>query len=1067
MPKRTDISKVLLIGSGPIVIGQACEFDYSGTQACRALKEEGFDVILLNSNPATIMTDPSIADRTYIEPLNQETLIKIIEIEKPDVLLPTLGGQTALNLALALFESGILDRYNIEMIGADSEAIKKAEDRLIFKNIINDLGLRSPRSVITYSLEEALASVDDIGFPCVVRPAFTLGGTGGGIAYTRDELAYIATGGLQQSLISEILIEESIYGWKEYELEVIRDKKDNVIIVCSIENLDPIGVHTGDSITVAPAQTLSDRQYQMMRTAAIDIIRAIGVETGGSNIQFAMNPKNGELAVIEMNPRVSRSSALASKATGFPIAKVAAKLAIGYTLDELTNDITGTTPASFEPSIDYCVVKVPSFSFKQFPGTPSFLGTSMKSVGEVMAIGRTFKEAFHKAIRSLEGSKYGFRSIKEASDLDLELYVRSPNPLRMSYIFEAFSRGWSIERVNLLSQIDSWFLYQLKYLVDLEVQITSSVDNIKEAKRMGMSDARLAQLLGFKDALSFRQYRKNLGIEPAFALVDSCSAEFPAKTPYYYSTYATETEVQIGDKPRIMILGSGPNRIGQGVEFDYCCVHASYTLKTLGYESVMLNSNPETVSTDFDVSDKLYFEPVTAEDVLNVYEAEKAMGIIVQFGGQTPLNIAKELELAGVRLLGTSQDSIDRAEDRERFRELLSYLGLLQPDSDMASSFDEALSIAESIGYPILVRPSYVLGGASMKIVYNKSDLFSYLQNYVVDVEGIAVLIDDYLEGAKEVDVDALSDGEECVIAGVMEHIEEAGIHSGDSACALPPYSLSQEIIEEIEVATKRLALELNVIGLLNVQFAVKNGRVYVIEVNPRASRSIPFVSKATGVLWPSLATKVILGAKLCDMSITLPKKLYYSVKEVVLPFDRFPNTDILLSPEMKSTGEVMGIDENFYLAFYKAQIASGQQLPLEGRVFLSVADRDKVTMLVKIAKSLLDIGFTILSTKGTRKFLMQEGVIVDEVNKLHEGEDTIIDLLKRGEIQLAFNTPSSPQSLIDEKGIRQTIINKNIPYVTTLAAMIETVRTLEVRKNMKVGVVCLQDYYKEINVSF
>ncbi len=931
MPKRHDINKILIIGSGPIVIGQACEFDYSGTQACKSLKEEGYQVVLVNSNPATIMTDPQLADATYIEPLTVDILEKIIIKEKPDAVLPTIGGQTALNLALKADEEGVFTRHNVEMLGANADIINRAEDRKLFKDIIEKIGLRLPKSIVVYSLEEGLNRVDEIGFPCVIRPAFTLGGTGGGIVHNREEFTNIAKGGLDKSLISEILIEESIYGWNEFELEVMRDCNDNVVIICSIENLDPMGIHTGDSITVAPAQTLPDRDYQLMRNAAIDIMREVGVETGGSNVQFAINPDNGELVVIEVNPRVSRSSALASKATGFPIAKFAAKLAVGYTLDELMNDITKKTPACFEPTIDYCVIKIPRFNFRKFPNSPPHLGTSMKSVGEAMAIGRNFKEALQKGIRSLEVSRFGIgygpKDLHNVDDEELTRFIKAPNPWRLYYIKQAFEQGLTIDDVFELSKIDRWFLFQIHQLVHQANALTDSADAILAAKKNGFSDIQIGHLLN-KSEHEIRSYRKSQGIIPTYSLVDTCAAEFVAETPYFYSTYETESENDVQDTKKVMILGAGPNRIGQGIEFDYCCVHASLCLREEGIQSIMVNSNPETVSTDFDISDKLYFEPLTFEDVMNIYDSENPTGVIIQFGGQTPLNLANKLEAAGVKILGTSSESIADAEDRERFQHILNELDLRQPENGIAYSIDEAMTIANNVGYPVVVRPSFVLGGTSMDIVNNDTELTKYVTQAITLNKEHPILIDKYLDHAKEIDVDGLSDGTECVIAGIMEHIEAAGVHSGDSACVLPPFSLSEQMISEITIATKKLAKRLNVIGLINIQFAVKNETLYIIEVNPRASRTVPFVSKTTGHSWANYATKVILGQKISDLNLTDTKLDYYAVKEAVLPFNKFPQSDILLSPEMKSTGESMGIDACLELAFYKSQVSAGQPFP-------------------------------------------------------------------------------------------------------------------------------------------
>ncbi|MCP4051184.1 MAG: carbamoyl-phosphate synthase large subunit [bacterium] len=1069
MPKRTDINKILLIGSGPIIIGQACEFDYSGTQACKALKEEGYFVILVNSNPATIMTDPSLADRTYIEPLTPEILGKIIEKERPDAVLPTVGGQTALNLAIDLHKLGILEKYNVQMLGACPEVIAKAETRDSFKKAMEKLGLRLPYSEVAYSISEAKNIIQRIGFPAIVRPAFTLGGTGGGIIYNMDELETIAGSGLRHSMISEILIEESIIGWKEYELEVMRDRNDNVVIVCSIENLDPMGVHTGDSITVAPAQTLTDNEYQIMRDAALAIIREIGVETGGSNIQFAVNPENGDLVVIEMNPRVSRSSALASKATGFPIAKFAAKLAVGYTLDELSNDITKKTPACFEPVLDYCVVKIPRFNFDKFPQTRKELGVSMKSVGEAMSIGRTFKEALQKGIRSLETKQFGFgfynNDLDNIDHSDLIKNLTTPNPDRLRYIKYALEQGMTVEKLISYTKIDLWFLYQMKQLVDFAVEIKGidfsdekeKVDYLVQAKKWGFSDKQLINLMGFTDEISVRQFRNKHKVLPVYKLVDTCAAEFEAYTPYYYSTYEVEDESRLSDNRKVMILGGGPNRIGQGIEFDYCCVHASFAVKEEGFESIMVNSNPETVSTDFDISDKLYFEPLTYEDVINIYEREKPLGVIVQFGGQTPLNLSKSLEKSGVNILGTQSDSIDRAEDRERFGALINQLGLKQPDNGIAANSEESLRIAERIGYPVLVRPSYVLGGASMEIVYDSIELANYMKNAADISSERPVLIDKYLEDAIEVDVDAIADGEDCVIAGIMEHIEEAGIHSGDSACAIPPHSLAREVINEIREMTDKLARELKVIGLMNIQYAIKGSVVYILEVNPRGSRTVPFVSKATDIPWAQMATKVILGRKIKDLGLKEVEMKCTAVKESVFPFSRFPGVDILLGPEMKSTGEVMGVDSDFGMAYVKAQLGAGQLIPREGTVFISVKDQDK-NKVVPIARKLTNMGFKIIATAGTARALQKASIEASKINKIDEGRPHVADHIKNGDIQIVINTPSGKNPLKDEIIIRQAALSHNIPVVTTVSGAKATVDAVDKYIKRKIEVSALQD---------
>ncbi|RAP29832.1 carbamoyl phosphate synthase large subunit [Candidatus Marinamargulisbacteria bacterium SCGC AG-343-D04] len=1061
MPKRTDIKKILLIGSGPIVIGQACEFDYSGTQACKSLREEGFQVVLVNSNPATIMTDPDIADATYIEPLTIDILEKIIIKEKPDAVLPTLGGQTALNLALKTAQAGIFEKHNVIMLGANEDVISRAEDRHIFKTLIEKIGLKQPQSLVVYSVEEGLEKVKQIGYPCVIRPAFTLGGTGGGIVDNEEEFINIASDGIDKSMISEILIEESILGWKEFELEVMRDNKDNVVIICSIENLDPMGVHTGDSITVAPAQTLTDKEYQYMRDAAIKIMREVGVETGGCNVQFAINPKNGDLVVIEVNPRVSRSSALASKATGFPIAKFAAKLAVGYTLDELLNDITKKTPACFEPTLDYVVVKIPRFNFKKFPKSPVKLGTSMKSVGEAMAIGRTFKEALQKGIRSLEVNRFGIgynaKDLSVTHNDELTNFIKHGNPWRLYYIKQAFEQGWSLDKVHSLCYIDPWFLFQIKQLVDYSSQISLTPDSIRKAKEWGFSDVQIAHLLN-KDQLDIRAFRKKNSILATYSLVDTCAAEFEAETPYYYSTYELESESRISNKRKVMILGAGPNRIGQGIEFDYCCVHASLSLRESGLESIMVNSNPETVSTDYDISDKLYFEPLTFEDVLTVYENEKPEGVIVQFGGQTPLNLSTQLESAGVTILGTSPKSIDDCEDRDRFQKILFELNIKQPQNGIAYSEEDAIKIANTIKYPVVVRPSFVLGGTSMEIVYSDKELTRYVSQAQEINQSHPILIDKYLERAKEIDVDALSDGTECVIAGIMEHIEPAGVHSGDSACVFPPISLSDKVIDEIKSSTKKLAKKLHVVGLLNIQFAVKDDELYIIEVNPRASRTVPFISKATGSPWAKYATKVILGEKISSLNCKEIFPKYYSVKEAVLPFNKFPQSDILLSPEMKSTGESMGIDASFPLAFYKSQVSAGQSFPKSGKAFLSVGDHDKEA-LVPIALHLVAIGFTIIATENTSHFLKKHNVNSIPVGKISEGKDSILDYFNQKDIHLAFNTPSGKVSNTDEILIRQQLVSRQIPYSTTIEGMIQITKAIEAYQNEDLQVKSIQEF--------
>lgn len=1080
MPKRKDIKKILIIGSGPIIIGQACEFDYSGTQACKALKEEGYEIVLVNSNPATIMTDPIMADRTYIEPLTVEVLEKIIERERPDALLPTLGGQTALNLTVSLYEEGILTKYSVEVLGASIEAIKKAEDRELFKQSMIKIGLDVPKSATVHSIKEGLEAIKEIGFPVILRPAFTLGGTGGGVAYNIEEFKELLERGLKLSPISEVLIEESLLGWKEFELEVMRDKNDNVVIICSIENFDPMGIHTGDSITVAPAQTLTDVEYQAMRDAAIKAIREIGVDTGGSNIQFAVNPKNGRMVIIEMNPRVSRSSALASKATGFPIAKIAAKLAVGYTLDEIPNDITKFTPASFEPVLDYVVVKIPRFTFEKFPEANPILTTQMKSVGEVMAIGRTFKEALGKAIRSLEIGYYGLEEIEEATREDIAWHLMNPSAERLWYIAEAIRRGFSIEEIYELTKIDPWFLNNIREIVEVEERIRReplTKDLLFEAKQSGISDKRIAKLVG-KTEEEIREIRYSYGIKPTYKLVDTCAGEFEAYTPYMYSTYEkpygvikengieylVDEDAPPTENKKIIILGSGPNRIGQGIEFDYCCVHAVFGLRELGFETIMINCNPETVSTDYDTSHRLYFEPLTLEDVLHIVEREKPIGVILQFGGQTPLKLAKALEKYGVTILGTKAESIDLAEDRKKFKGLIDKLNIKQPPSETVTSLEEALVAAKKIGYPVLVRPSYVLGGRAMEIIYDEKELKKYIEEAVRASEDHPVLIDRFLEDAIEIDVDAISDGETVVVAGVMQHIEEAGIHSGDSACSLPPFSLDEETVNKIKDMTVRITKELEVKGLINIQYAIKNSEIYILEVNPRASRTVPFVSKTIGRPLANLASKIMVGNTLKELGffkdVTIP---YVAVKEVVFPFDRFPEVDVILGPEMKSTGEVMGIDEDFGHAYAKAQLAVMGKIPLEGRAFISVKDKDK-PLVVDIAREFINLGFEVIATRGTASYLMKEKVDVKVINKLHEGRPNVLDLIKNGEIHFIINTVADKKAQKDSLYIRRGAINYKIPYTTTIAgakAMVEAIKSL---KKNPLTIRTLQEYHNILN---
>jgi len=1061
---------VLIIGSGPIVISQACEFDYSGTQACKALREEDYEIILINSNPATIMTDPEIADRTYLEPITPECVAKVIERERPDALLPTLGGQTALNVAVAVGEMGVLDEYGVEVIGASLPVIKKGEDRELFRSAMENIGLRVPASGIARSMKEARQAAERIGFPLIVRPSFTLGGTGGGVVYNREDLEDIARSGLDASMIHTIMLEESVLGWKEFELEVMRDYMDNVVIICSIENFDPMGVHTGDSITVAPAQTLTDREYQAMRDASIAIMREIGVETGGSNIQFAINPENGDMVVIEMNPRVSRSSALASKATGFPIAKIAAKLAVGYSLDEIANDITRETLASFEPTIDYCVVKIPRWTFEKFPRTPDSLTTMMKSVGETMAIGRTFKEALQKAVRSLEIGRYSLECQDTASpsgEPDELAHIRQklsePNSERLFYVAAAIKMGMAVEEIYQLTRIDRWFLCNIKQIVDLETilqQHPMDDDLLRLAKTYGFADRRLAELWQM-DEKTVRSKRLDKGIRPVYKLVDTCAAEFEAYTPYYYSTYESEDESAPSDKRKVMILGGGPNRIGQGIEFDYCCCHASFALREEGVESIMVNSNPETVSTDYDTSDKLYFEPLTLEDVLHIIQHESPEGLIVQFGGQTPLNLSVALAHLGAPVIGTAPDSIDRAEDRKRFQTLLHKLGLKQPKNAIAYSADEALEAAAAIGYPVLVRPSYVLGGRAMEIVYHPEELAAYIHEAVHISAGHPILVDQFLKDAIEIDVDAISDGSTTVIGGIMEHIEEAGIHSGDSACVLPPISLSRGIIGQIKEQTRALARELNVVGLMNIQFAVKDNELYVLEVNPRASRTVPFVSKAIGIPLAKIATKVMLGKSLMELGFTTEvQPEHLAVKESVFPFIRFPHTDILLGPEMKSTGEVMGIDRSFGMAFAKAQLAAGYSLPTRGSVFISVRDPDKEAIL-QVAADFKEMGFGIYATRGTSRYLADHGVHNSQVQKLKEGRPHVIDHIKNGTINLVINTSTGRKTVSDAYLIRRATLVYNLPYATTISGARALAQAIAALRSGELQVCSLQEYYQ------
>jgi len=1085
MPKRTDISSIMIIGAGPIVIGQACEFDYSGAQACKALREEGYRVILVNSNPATIMTDPGLADATYIEPITPEIVAKIIEKERPDALLPTMGGQTGLNTALALEEMGVLDKFGVEMIGAKRHAIEMAEDRKLFREAMDRLGLENPRATIITAPKKpnghadlnegvrmALEALEDIGLPAIIRPAFTLGGTGGGVAYNREDYEYYCRTGMDASPVNQILVDESLLGWKEYEMEVVRDKADNAIIVCSIENIDPMGVHTGDSITVAPALTLTDKEYQIMRNGSIAVLREIGVETGGSNVQWAVNPKDGRMIVIEMNPRVSRSSALASKATGFPIAKIAAKLAVGYTLDELDNDITKVTPASFEPTIDYVVTKIPKFAFEKFPGSQPLLTTAMKSVGETMAIGRTIHESLQKALASMESGLTGFDEVEidgapEKSAIIAAISKQTPD--RMRTIAQAMRHGMSNDEIHAVTMFDPWFLERIREIVEAEQRVIdnglpSDAAGLRELKMLGFTDARLAKLTGFKES-DVRRARRNLGVNAVFKRIDTCAAEFEAQTPYMYSTYEApmmgdvECEARPSDRKKVVILGGGPNRIGQGIEFDYCCCHACYSLSDAGYETIMINCNPETVSTDYDTSDRLYFEPLTFEHVMEILRVElengTLHGVIVQFGGQTPLKLANALEAEGIPILGTTPDAIDLAEDRERFQALVNQLGLKQPKNGIAHSDAEALDIAEGIGFPLVIRPSYVLGGRAMEIVRDMDHLRRYIREAVVVSGDSPVLLDSYLSGAVECDVDALSDGTAVHVAGIMQHIEEAGVHSGDSACSLPPYSLSADIIAELKKQTEALALALNVVGLMNVQFAVKDGEIYLIEVNPRASRTVPFVAKATDSAIASIAARLMAGEPLSNfplrepyrdasydeslpmadpMTLADPNMPWFSVKEAVMPFARFPGVDTILGPEMRSTGEVMGWDRNFARAFLKAQMGAGMQLPSSGKVFISIKDSDKTADMLDAAKILVNLGFTLVATTGTASWLTENEIACERVNKFSEGRPNIVDSLKNGEIDLVFNTTEGAQSIRDSREIRSVALFDKIPYFTTAA---------------------------------
>ncbi len=1073
MPKRTDIQSILIIGAGPIIIGQACEFDYSGAQACKALREEGYRVILVNSNPATIMTDPEMADATYIEPVRWQNVANIIEKERPDALLPTMGGQTALNCALDLAREGILDKFGVQMIGATQDAIDKAEDRERFREAMHGIGLSTPKSLIAHNMEQAWEAQAEIGFPIIIRPSFTLGGTGGGIAYNRDEFAEICKRGLDASPTTEVLLEESVLGWKEYEMEVVRDKNDNCIIICSIENLDPMGVHTGDSITVAPAQTLTDKEYQIMRSASLAVLREIGVETGGSNVQFAVNPENGALIIIEMNPRVSRSSALASKATGFPIARVAAKLAVGYTLDELDNEITGgATPASFEPSIDYVVTKIPRFTFEKFPQADARLTTQMKSVGEVMAMGRNFQESLQKALRSLETGRDGLNEIlagdeKEQRVATLRRELREAGAERILYVADAFREGMPFEQIQELSRIDPWFLAQIEDLIREEHRVVeqgiAALDaaRLRQLKRKGFSDLRLAKLLG-KSNDELRALRYSHAIHPVYKRVDSCAAEFQATTAYLYSTYDETCEAEPTDREKIMILGGGPNRIGQGIEFDYCCVQAAIAMREAGYETIMVNCNPETVSTDFDTSDRLYFEPLTLEDVLEVVRVEQPRGVIVQYGGQTPLNLARALEAEGVPIIGTSPDSIDLAEDRERFQQMLDRLDLRQPPNRIARDVEQAVTLADEIGYPLVVRPSYVLGGRAMEIVYAEADLRNYMKVAVSVSNDSPILLDRFLDHAVEVDVDAVCDGKTVIVGGIMEHIEQAGVHSGDSACCLPPHNLSEDIQQRLREQVTEMALELGVIGLMNTQFAIQGDDIYILEVNPRASRTVPYVSKAIGIPLARVAAHCMAGTALAEQGITaVPKPEYYSVKEAVFPFVKFPGVDPLLGPEMKSTGEVMGVGKTFGEAFSKALQASSMNLPESGKAFISVRERDKPAA-IEIARQLAEMGYDLVATHGTAAAITAAGMHCTPVNKVQEGQPHIVDMIKNDEIKLVINTTEGKQAISDSFTIRRSALHHNVAYTTTIAGGMAT--ALALKEQGTISVNCLQTLHQELS---